>query len=450
MSTEILIIDDNPDIRNILKDLISDAGYETRIAANYNQALNEIDKKLPDIAIIDVKLDKGDNDGIELLNHIKNKNKDIPVIIISGHANIEMAIKSLKSGAFEFLEKPFDEERLMNFVKRAVENFKLKNENKVLETKLFHSFDLIGNSQNIEKIREQIEKLSNSESRIFIYGPTGSGKELIARKIHKLSKRNKGPFIILNGALLDVKKYELELFGEEKENGSITYGSLEKASGGTLLIDEISEIPLETQSKILRVLIDQKFKRINSNHDIKVNVRIICTSSKNINNETQLGNFREDLFHRLNVFQINIEPLSNRVSDIPLLIDYFSKTISKAYNLKGLNIDNEDSYLMNHFWPGNVRELRNLIERIAILSNNDQNKIKTIIKESIKQGGIETFRSSNLSVPLKEARENFEKEYLTTQLKKFGGNISKTAKFVGMERSALHRKLKGLGVKDLN
>lgn len=450
MSTEILIIDDNPDIRNILKDLISDAGYETRIAANYNQALNEIDKKLPDVAIIDVKLDKGDNDGIELLNHIKNKNKDIPVIIISGHANIEMAIKSLKSGAFEFLEKPFDEERLMNFVKRAVENFKLKNENKVLETKLFHSFDLIGNSQNIEKIKEQIQKLSNSESRIFIYGPTGSGKELIARKIHKLSKRNKGPFIILNGALLDVKKYELELFGEEKENGSITYGSLEKASGGTLLIDEISEIPLETQSKILRVLIDQKFKRINSNHDIKVNVRIICTSSKNINNETQLGNFREDLFHRLNVFQINIEPLSSRVSDIPLLIEYFSNTISKTYNLKDLNIDKEDSYLINHHWPGNVRELRNLIERIAILSNNDQNKIKTIIKESIKQGGIETIKDNNLSVPLKEARENFEKEYLTTQLKKFGGNISKTAKFVGMERSALHRKLKGLGVKDLN
>ena len=450
MSTEILIIDDNPDIRNILKDLISDAGYETRIAANYNQALKEIDKKLPDVAIIDVKLDKGDNDGIELLSHIKNKNKDVPVIIISGHANIEMAIKSLKSGAFEFLEKPFDEERLMNFVKRAVENFKLKSENKVLETKLFHSFDLIGNSQNIEKIKEQIEKLSNSESRIFIYGPTGSGKELIARKIHKLSKRNKGPFVILNGALLDVKKYELELFGEEKENGSITYGSLEKASGGTLLIDEISEIPLETQSKILRVLIDQKFKRINSNHDIKVNVRIICTSSKNINNETQLGNFREDLFHRLNVFQISIEPLKNRVSDIPLLIEYFSKTISKAYNLKDLNIDKEDTYLINHFWPGNVRELRNLIERIAILSNNDQNKIKTIIKESLKQDGIETFKNSNLSVPLKEAREIFEKEYLTTQLKKFGGNISKTAKFVGMERSALHRKLKGLGVKDLN
>ncbi len=252
MSTEILIIDDNADIRNILNDLIIDAGYKTRVAANYNQALTEIDKKLPDVAIIDVKLDKGDNDGIELLSHIKKKNKDVPVIIISGHANIEMAVKSLKSGAFEFIQKPFDHERLMNFINRAVENFNLKNKNKELETKLFHSFELVGNSQNIEKIKDQISKLSTSESRIFINGPTGSGKELIARKIHKLSKREKGPFIILNGALLDVKKYEQELFGEEKNNGSISYGALEKATGGILLIDEVSEIPLETQSKILR------------------------------------------------------------------------------------------------------------------------------------------------------------------------------------------------------
>ena len=452
MSAEILIIDDNPDIRSILVELIEDVGFKTRVAANYNQALKEIDKKLPDVAIIDVKLDKGDNDGIELLSHIKKKNKDIPVIIISGHANIEMAVKSLKSGAFEFIQKPFDQERLMNFINRAVENYNLINENKNLQTQLFHSFELIGCSQNIEEIRDQIEKLSNSESRIFISGPIGSGKELIARKLHKISNRRKGPFAILNGALLDVKKYELELFGEEKNNGSITYGALEKSSGGILLIDEVTEIPLETQSKILRVLIDQKFKRINGDHDIKVNVRIICSTNKNIYQEIKRGNFREDLFHRLNVFNINVDPLNKRFEDVPLLVEYFSEKISKNYNLKKFNLKSHINYLTNYSWPGNVRELRNLIERIAILSpGNSDEKISNIIKESLKYTNDNKFDvNETLLVPLKEARDNFEKEYLTTQLKKFGGNISKTAKFVGMERSALHRKLKMLGVRGLN
>ena len=451
MSTEILIIDDNADIRNIINDLIIDAGYKTRLAANYNQALNEIDKKLPDVAIIDVKLDKGDNDGLELLSHIKTKDKNIPVIIITGHANIEMAIKALKAGAFEFIEKPFNQERLINFVNRAVENIKLKNKNKEFENKLFYSYELIGDTENIKNIKDQINKISISESRIFINGPTGSGKELIARKIHKQSQRQKGPFTVLNGALLDIEKYELELFGEEKNNGSISYGALEKSTGGILLVDEISEIPLETQSKILRVLIDQKFKRINGSHDINVDVRIICTSSKNIKNEIEDGNFREDLYHRLNVFEINIEPLKNRVSDIPLLVDYFSEKVSTNYNLKKLNIDTNNNYLLNYDWPGNVRELRNLIERIAILTPDTSDKISNIIKESLKTPDIINSASENsLSIPLKEARENFEKEYLTTQLRKFDGNISKTADFIGMERSALHRKLKGLGIKELN
>ena len=451
MSTEILIIDDNSEIRTILQEIISDSGYKTRLAANYNQALSEIDKKLPDVAIIDVKLDKSDNDGIELLNHIKNKNKDIPVIIISGHANIEMAVKSLKSGAFEFIQKPFDKNRLVNFVKRATENIKLKNENKNLRSKLFHSFDLVGRSQNISSIKDQINKLALSDSRIFITGPTGSGKELIARKIHTKSSRSENPFIILNGALLDVKKYEQELFGEELNDGSISYGALEKASGGFLLIDEVTEIPLETQSKILRIVIDQKFKRINGNHDIKVDVRIVCSTSKDIKKEILHGNFREDLFHRLNVFNINIDPLSKRIEDIPILIDYFVKEICKNYNRKEFKITNSN-YLLSYNWPGNVRELRNLIERIAILeTGNDSEKILEIIKESLSKSSEEIFSiTENLSVPLREARENFEKEYLTTQIKKFGGNISKTAKFVGMERSALHRKLKLLGVKDLN
>jgi two-component system nitrogen regulation response regulator NtrX len=451
MTTEILIIDDNADIRNIINDLIVEAGYKTRLAANYNQALTEIDKKLPDVAIIDVKLDKGDNDGLELLSHIKTKDKNIPVIIITGHANIEMAIIALKAGAFEFIEKPFNQERLLNFINRAVENIDLKNKNKEFENKLFYSYELIGNSENIRNINDQINKISNSESRVFINGPAGSGKELIARKIHKQSKRQKSPFIILNAALLDIKKYELELFGEEKNDGSISYGALEKSTGGILLIDEVSEIPLETQSKILRVLIDQKFKRINGSHDVNVDVRIICTSSKAIKKEIQNGNFREDLYHRLNVFEININPLKNRVSDIPLLIEYFSKKISTNYNLKELNIDISNNYLLSYDWPGNVRELRNLIERIAILSPESPDKISNIIKESLKTSdNNNTSLENSLSVPLKEARENFEKEYLSTQLKKFNGSISKTANFIGMERSALHRKLKGLGIKELN
>jgi len=451
MSEEILIVDDNADIRNIINELILDAGYKTRLAANYNQALGEIDKKLPDVAILDVKLDKGDNDGIELLSHIKSKNKDIPVIIISGHANIEMAVKSLQHGAFEFIEKPFDQERLLNFIKRAVENFNLKKQNKEYESKLFSSYELIGNSKNISSILDQVKKISITESRVFIHGPSGSGKELIARKIHKLSNRSKNPFVVLNGALLDLNKYELELFGEEKNNGSISYGALEKANKGTLLIDQVSEIPLEIQSKILRVLIDQKFKRVNGTNDVSVDVRLICSSSKDLKKEIEIGNFREDLFHRINVFEINIDPLNQRISDIPLLIKYFSKKISENYKIKELDIDENNSYILNHNWHGNVRELRNLIERIAILQPDTKDKTSSIIKESLKNTNFnEEMSEKSLSVPLKEAREKFEKEYLTIQLKKFNGNISKTANFVGMERSALHRKLKGLGIKEFN
>ena len=451
MTIEILIVDDNADIRNILNELIVDAGYKTRVAANYSQALIEIDKKIPDVAILDVKLDKGENDGIQLLSHIKSKNQDVPVIIISGHANIEMAINSLKHGAFEFVEKPFDQARLLNFISRAVENLSLKTQNKEYENKLFSSFELIGDSKNIISIRDQIDKISLTESRILINGPSGSGKELISRKIHKKSQRSSEAFVALNGALLDNTKYELELFGEEKDDGSISYGALEKANRGTLLIDQVCDIPLNIQSKILRVLTDQKFKRINGNSDINVNVRLITSSSKNLQKEIELGNFREDLYHRVNVFEINVKPLNERISDIPLLIEYFSKKISKNYNIKKLDIDVNDSYILNYNWKGNVRELRNLIERIAILQPDSREKISNIIKESLKTDNFAINQDKNtLSVPLKEARENFEKEYLTIQLKKFNGNISKTASFVGMERSALHRKLKGLGIKEFN
>ena len=309
--------------------------------------------------------------------------------------------------------------------------YKVKNENRTLSSRLFHTFELVGKSSNILSIKDQIDKLSKSESRIFISGPTGSGKELISRKIHRNSKRKDGPFIVINGALLDAKKYELELFGEEKKDGSIFYGALEKASGGILLIDEVTEIPLEIQSKILRVVIDQKFKRINSTHDIKVDVRIICTNSKDVIQEIKFGNFREDLFHRLNVFNIKIDPLNKRIEDIPVLIDYFIENICEANNFKKFKIV-DNNYLLNYNWPGNVRELRNLIERIAILSPGEDNeRLMNIIKESLSKSIEDEFSvTETLTVPLKEARESFEKQYLISQLKKFSGNISKTAKFI--------------------
>ncbi len=452
MANEILIVDDNPDIRNILNELISDLGYQTRVAANYQQALAEIDKKLPDVAVLDVKLSNTENnEGLKLLDHIKNKDKDIPVIIISGHANIEMAVNSLRLGAFEFIQKPFDKNRLTNFINRAAEHHNLKKENKSLNEKLFNSFDIVGESKNIINIKDQIKHLASSDSRIFITGPIGSGKELVARKIHLISNRKSKPFVIINGALLNSEKYERELFGEETSDGSIIYGALEKSSGGILLIDEVTEIPLETQSKILRVLIDQKFKRINGKHDINVDVRIICSTNKDLLNEIQQGNFREDLFHRLNVFNIKLEPLNKRIGDIPILFEYFMEKLSDIYNIKKIQMK-DYNFLLSYDWPGNVRELRNLVERIIILSpGQNQDKINDIVKESLYKTGKHDFNiSENLSFTLREARENFEREYLSSQLKKFSGNISKTAKFVGMERSALHRKLKLLGIKEFN
>ena len=453
MPSEILVIDDNADIRFLISDLLKDSGYEVRTAANFSQGLREINKKLPDVAIIDVKLDKGDRDGIELLTIVKKLDKNLPVIVISGHANIQMAVDSLKKGAFEFVEKPFDKNRLLNFVTRAVENINLKRENLNLSNQLFYSYDLIGESEEIQKIKNLIDKVGKTDSRVFIYGPTGSGKELVARKLHKTSQRSNKPFVIVNGALLEPEKYELELFGAENSDGTITYGAFEKAQEGILLIDEISEIPFETQAKILRVIIDQKFKRINGVSEIKVNLRIISSSSKNIRDEIKKGNFREDLYHRLNVVAVNIPSLSERNADIPHLIDYFSKKIAEANKSSIVRIDYNNEQLYSYSWPGNVRELRNLVERISILSlTGSTSNINKIISDSLSQEQNNSIQlaNENTSVPLKKAREIFEKNYLISQLKKNNGNISKTADFIGMERSALHRKLKILGIKGMN
>ncbi len=455
MLKEILVIDDNPDIRFLVCNILEEQNFKVRTAANYDQAVLEINKRTPDLAIVDIKLDKPDKDGIDLLKLIIKKNKNTPVIMISGHATVKVAVEAIRLGAYEFIEKPFSKEKIINYVNRGLESSLLKKEKDFIENKLFHSFDLVGESPNLIKIKKIIDKLSPSESRVLISGPTGSGKELVARKIHKNSSREKEPFVILNAALLKEKTYEKELFGEEFEDGNISFGALERANRGTLLIDEVSEIPYETQANVLRVLIDQKFKRVNGSKDINVNIRLISSTSKDLSQLINNNEFREDLFHRLNVMPIELTSLSSRTEDIPLLIKYFKTKLSEINGVQEPDIDINNDNLYTYNWPGNVRELRNLVERITILSSNESKQkinqlINDILNPSSKFSEENNILSQSLQSPLKEAREHFEKEYLTTQLKKHHGNISKTADFIGMERSALHRKLKSLGIKGIN
>ena len=456
MNTEILVIDDNADIRFLICNILEEKGYIVRSAANYEQGVTEINSKLPNLAILDIKLDKGDKDGIDLLKLIMNKDKSLPVIMISGHANVQVAVEAIRLGAYEFVEKPFTSEKLLNYVKRAIEVTHIKIAKNSAENKLFHSFDLIGKSSEITKVKKTIEKLSAVESRILITGQTGTGKELVARKIHKNSSRADNQFLIFNAALLQEKNYKKQLFGEEHKNGDIVQGVLEKANLGTLLLDEVSEIPFEVQSNILRILIDQKFKRINGTKDINVNIRIISSTSKDLKKLIQEKKFREDFYHRINVVPIHLPNLQSRTEDIPQLIEYFSSKIAEINGVQEAKIDSNNDLLYSHNWPGNIRELRNLVERVTILSihedKKDTNKLLTeILKENPESFNEDVGTLNNtLAYPLKEAREHFETNYLINQLKKNNGNISKTADFIGMERSALHRKLKSLGIKGLN
>jgi len=455
MHKEILVIDDNPDIRFLICNILEEKNFKVRSAANYDQAVLEINRRLPDLAIIDIKLDKPDKDGIDLLKLINKKNKLTPVIMISGHATVKIAVEAIRLGAYEFIEKPFSKDKILNYVFRGLESASLKKEKDIIEDKLFHSFELIGKSPAIIKVKKIIEKLSTSESRILISGPTGSGKELVARKIHKNSNRSKEPFVIINAALLKENTYEKELFGEELEDGNISVGALEKANKGTLLIDEVSEIPYETQANVLRVLIDQKFKRLNGSKNINVNIRLISSTSKDLSFLVNRNEFREDLYHRLNVMPIELTSLSSRTEDIPLLIEYFKQKLSDINGVQKPDIDINNDSLYTYNWPGNVRELRNLVERITILSSNESKEkinqlIDDVLNPSLKTENEKNILEQSLHSPLKEAREHFEKEYLLTQLKKHHGNISKTADFIGMERSALHRKLKFLGIKGIN
>jgi len=454
MKNEILVIDDNVDIRFLICNILQEKGYNVRQSANYSQGVDEIKKKLPNLAIVDIKLDKGDKDDIDLLKLIMSIDKNIPVIMISGHANVQIAVEAIRIGAYEFLEKPFSSEKLLNYVKRGLEITSLKKDKSNAEDKLFHSFDFIGKNSEIIKILKTVDKLALAESRVLITGQTGTGKELIARKIHKSSTRSENPFIVFNAALLKEKNYEKFLFGEDYSNGNIDYGILEKANNGTLLLDEVSEIPFEIQSNILRTLTDQKFKRINGSKDVYVNIRIISSTAKDLKKMILEKKFREDFYHRLNVVPINLPTLQSRTEDIPLLIEYFKKKISEINGIQEAAIDSNNDLLYTYNWPGNVRELRNLIERVTILSvhenKKDINKILTDILSENPSSVNDNNLKDTLSYPLKEAREQFEVSYLVNQLKKNSGNISKTADFIGMERSALHRKLKTLGIKGIN
>ena len=446
MSSEILLIDDEKDIRFAVHEILKENNFFVREADTVEKALSEVKKKLPDLVILDVLLDEKNRDGIHILKFIKSIDADLPIIMISGHANIQIAVDSIKHGAFEFLEKPFNKDRLLNFVNRALENSSLKKENKSLKKNLYLSNELIGNSSTLVKLRNSIEKFSKTDSRILIFGPAGSGKELVGRLIHEASSRSNNSFKVVNGAILDPNHFDFELFGSEN-NDKIISGIFEKTNNGTLLIDNISDVPLQTQGKILRVLSDQKFHRVNGANEISVNIRVMCSTSKNLKEEIVSGNFREDLFHRINVIPIQTPYLKDIKEDIPLLTDYFIKRISDTNGLKPIVINSKNAVFYDYDWPGNVRELRNLIERVVILASGKNEDVDKILSESLKISSIKENKSEDaFQFPLKEAREKFEKNYLEIQLNRHNGNVSKTADYIGMERSALHRKLKSLGI----
>lgn len=445
--TKILIIDDEKDIRFLLSSILSDEGYEILQAGTVEEAELEIDKNDFNLAIVDISLNDKKKDGIYLLKKIKKINKFIPVIMISGHATIQLAVDSMRLGAYEFLEKPFNKDRLLNFTKRALETHDLQNKNKNLQKLFYDTYEIIGDSKEIKSIRDTIKKISTTDTRVLILGPSGSGKELIARTIHKNSLRQDFPFLVCNGAILNPETFDTELFGVKKNDGTIIHGFFEKSNKGTLLIDNVSDIPLETQAKILRVLTEQKFRRVGDDKEIITDVRVLASSSNDLREEILAGNFREDLFQRIAVVSISVPSLKNRNSDIPLLIEYFSQKISKNLGKREISIRPNYTQLYKYDWSGNVRELRNLVERIIILSEGSDKDVSQIIKESIEtKASSESSTSLDFDSPLKAAREQFEKEYLTHQLKKNGLNISKTAENIGMERSALHRKLTSLGI----
>ena len=453
MASDILIVDDEADIRELVGGILEDEGHETRLAANSDEALQQIENRVPRLIFLDIWLQGSRLDGLALLDKIKTRYPDLPVVMISGHGNIETAVSAIKRGAYDFIEKPFKADRLILVAERALETSKLKREVSELRKQSPVTPELLGKSLVMNHLRQTIEKVAPTNSRIMITGPSGSGKETTARAIHALSNRANGPFVTINAATITPERMEIELFGTEMDGGERKVGALEEAHGGILYIEEIADMPRETQNKILRVLTDQTFERVGGSKRVKVDVRVISSTAQNLEGLIAEGRFREDLFHRLAVVPIAVPPLASHREDIPELVHYFIHQISEQAGIKPREIgDDTMAILQAHNWPGNIRQLRNNIERLLILARGEGGDGPITAELLPAEVGDTLPRAPTdsdlhiMALPLREARELFEKEYLVAQINRFGGNISRTAEFVGMERSALHRKLKSLGV----
>ncbi|WP_322516986.1 sigma-54 dependent transcriptional regulator [Rhodopseudomonas palustris] len=454
MANDILIVDDEADIRDLVAGILEDEGFTTRTARDSDSALAEIANRRPNLIFLDIWLQGSKLDGLQLLEQIKKEHAEVPVVMISGHGNIETAVAAIKRGAYDFIEKPFKSDRLILVATRALETSRLKREVRELKQQAPSASTLMGRSACMNQLRQTIERAAKANSRILIVGPSGSGKELAARTLHNASGRAEGPFVVINAAAITPERMEVELFGIEP-NGEHARkaGALEEAHGGTLFIDEIADMPRETQNKILRVLVEQTFQRSGGTAKINVDVRIISSTARNLEDEIAEGRFREDLYHRLSVVPIRVPPLSERREDIPELIEYFMEQISAATGLPKRQIGQDAmAVLQSHVWPGNVRQLRNNVERVMILAGGGPDSVITADMLPQDVGSmVPTMPTGNngehiMGLPLREAREVFERDYLIAQISRFSGNISRTAEFVGMERSALHRKLKALGV----
>ena len=448
--SDILIVDDERDIRELISEILKDEGFTTRLAGNSDDAIAAIDAEPPALMILDIWLKDSRMDGIDILKTVKRENPDVPVVIISGHGNIEIAVAAIKQGAYDFIEKPFNVEQLLVVIRRAMETSRLRRENQSLKRQDGVQSEMIGGSASFRTLIAQLDKVTKSNGRVMLSGPAGSGKEVAARYIHANSNRASAPFVTVNCAGVTPEQMEEMLLGREGADRGVEPGLLEQANGGVIYFDEVADMPLGIQTKILRVLVDQQFLRVGGSEKVRVDLRVISSTNRNLEVEIEAERFRQELFHRLNVVPISVPSLEDRREDIPLLAEYFIKECNTNQGLALRELSDDASALMQTMvWPGNVRQLKNLIERVLILSDGSgpiEARELPGEEESSNEEGRVVLSGALATLPLREAREAFEREYLLTQINRFGGNISRTANFVGMERSALHRKLKSLGV----